>query len=81
MKLKFLIQRGRNHFDHDGHHRHHRRCKLDPAHFPTNGRDHKRGNINSTIGSRSHRAPPPCAGVKVKPCGCCATLTPLVAIA
>ena len=28
-----------------------------------------------------HLAPPPCAGVKVKPCGCCATLTPLVAVA
>ncbi len=26
-------------------------------------------------------APPPGAGVKVKPCGCCATLTPLVAVA
>ena len=29
---------------------HHRR-KLNPAHFPTNGRDHKRGNFNNTIAS------------------------------
>src|SRR5450759_3449568 len=28
-----------------------------------------------------HLAPPSCAGVKVKPCGCCATLTPLVVVA
>src|ERR1019366_1910859 len=28
-----------------------------------------------------HRAPPPGAGVKAKPCGSCATLTPLVAVA
>jgi hypothetical protein len=28
-----------------------------------------------------HHAPPPCAGVKVKPCGCCATLTPLAVVA
>jgi hypothetical protein len=34
---------------------------------PTNGRDHKRGNVNNTIGLRPHRAPPP--GASVKPCG------------
>jgi hypothetical protein len=31
--------------------------------------------------SLPYRAPPPCAGVKVRPCGCCATLTPLVVVA
>jgi hypothetical protein len=31
--------------------------------------------------SASHRATPPRAGVKVKPCGCCTTLTPLAVVA
>jgi hypothetical protein len=32
-----------------GFRRHHSRRKFDPAHFPTDGRDHKRGNFNGSL--------------------------------